>query len=158
MGLKEDLLACLAELVDEQTLRVSGDFVPGINIPWSGPQNSPTPQSHVSTFVLVPTSQHGLHKAWVSSDLSSAKFVFVHPYAHRRPLKLPYDEPLSMDKTFGIGVGGRSKCVSNALNQLTETWIGQLRWQWHPDADDLVLSTRPASLLFKLFLATARYR
>ncbi|XP_053092916.1 LOW QUALITY PROTEIN: uncharacterized protein LOC128318865 [Pangasianodon hypophthalmus] len=113
---KEDLLACSAELVYGQTFRVPGDFVPDTDKPWSGPPNRTTLRSHVSTFVPVPTSQHGLRKTWVPSDLLSTKFVFVRHDAHRGPLKPPYDGPFqvleSLDKTFVIDVGGRSECVS----------------------------------------------
>lgn len=116
MAPKEDLLACSAELVYGQTLWVPGDFVPDINNPWYNPRNSPTLRSHVSTSIPMPTSQHRLHKAWVPSDLSYAKFVFIRHDAHRGPLKPPYDGPFrvleSTDKTFVIDVDGRSDCVS----------------------------------------------
>lgn len=62
MAPKEDLLACSVELVYGQTLKVPGYLVPDIDNPWSSPRNSPTLRSHVSTFIPVPTSQHGLHK------------------------------------------------------------------------------------------------
>lgn len=93
-----------------------GNFVPGMNTPWSGSEHNPTLRSHDFTFVPVPTSQDELNKAWVPNDLSSAKFVFVRHDAHRGLLKPPYDGPFkvleSTDKTFITDVGGRSECVS----------------------------------------------
>ncbi len=101
---------------------VHGNFVPGMNTPWSASEHNPTLRSHDSTFVPVTTSQHELNKAWVPTDLSSEKCVFIRHDAHRGLLKPPWSIQGSGVLRFVIDVV-QNVSQLNTLNQLTDTWI-----------------------------------
>ncbi|KAJ8378300.1 hypothetical protein AAFF_G00244350 [Aldrovandia affinis] len=69
-----------------------------------------------NAFKPVPTSQHGLPRAWIPTDLSTAQYVFIRHNAHRSPLKPPYDGPFRVmetgDKTFIVDVGGKPERIT----------------------------------------------
>ncbi|KAJ8416451.1 hypothetical protein AAFF_G00357390 [Aldrovandia affinis] len=113
---KEDLQSSSAELVFGQALRVPGDFIPEPTTPWVVSSQRPALLNKANAFKPVPTSQHGLPRAWIPTDLSTAQYVFIHHNAHRSPLKPPYDGPFRVmetgDKTFIVDVGGKPERIT----------------------------------------------
>ncbi|KAJ8401807.1 hypothetical protein AAFF_G00377780 [Aldrovandia affinis] len=113
---KEDLQSSSAELVFGQALRVPGDFIPEPTTPWVVSSQRPALLNKANAFKPVPTSQHGLPRAWIPTDLSTAQYVFIRHNAHRSPLKPPYDGPFRVmetgDKTFIVDVGGKPERIT----------------------------------------------
>ncbi|KAJ8398080.1 hypothetical protein AAFF_G00431570 [Aldrovandia affinis] len=113
---KEDLQSSSAELVFGQALRVPGDFIPEPTTPWVVSSQRPALLNKANAFKPVPTSQHGLPRAWIPTDLSTAQYVFIRHNAHRSPLKPPYDGPFRVmetgDKTFSVDVGGKPERIT----------------------------------------------
>ncbi|KAJ8402587.1 hypothetical protein AAFF_G00366700 [Aldrovandia affinis] len=113
---KEDLQSSSAELVFGQALRVPGDFIPEPTTPWVVSSQRPALLNKANAFKPVPTSQHGLPRAWIPTDLSTAGYVFIRHNAHRSPLKPLYDDPFRVmetgDKTFILDVGGKHERIT----------------------------------------------
>ena len=60
---------------------------------WTAASHRAVSRDIADAFVPIPTSQHGLPRSYVPTDLPSAKYVFIRHDGHRTLLRPPYDGP-----------------------------------------------------------------
>ncbi|XP_058620662.1 metallophosphoesterase 1 isoform X4 [Onychostoma macrolepis] len=113
---KEDLQSSSAELVYGQPVRVPGDFVPSIMVPWSATLQRSALLDNARLFAPVPTSRHGLPQSHIPAGLQAADYVFIRHDAHRGLLHPPYEGPFRVletgDKHFVVDRGGKPERLS----------------------------------------------
>ncbi|KAA0713506.1 hypothetical protein E1301_Tti022704 [Triplophysa tibetana] len=113
---KEDLQSSSAELGYGQPLRVPGDFVPSITVPWSATLQRSALLDNARLFAPVPTSRHSLPQSHIPAGLQTADYVFIRHDAHKGPLHPPYEGPFRVletgDKHFVVDRGGKPERLS----------------------------------------------